>query len=56
MNRGDTAASRRYLARALRYQPLHLKTGLRLLRTFLPAPIARALTGRTRDLPADQRG
>jgi glycosyltransferase involved in cell wall biosynthesis len=56
MNRGDIAASRRYLARALRYQPLHLKTGLRLLRTFLPAPIARALTGRTRDLPADQRG
>jgi glycosyltransferase involved in cell wall biosynthesis len=56
MNRGDTAASRRYLARALRYQPLHLKTGLRLLRTFLPAPIARALTGRTRDLSADQRG
>ena len=56
MNRGDIAASRRYLARALRYQPLHVKTGLRLLRTFLPAPIARALTGRTRDLPADQRG
>jgi hypothetical protein len=55
MNRGDVASSRRYLARALRYQPLHLKTGLRLLRTFLPSPIARALTGRTRDLPADQR-
>jgi glycosyltransferase involved in cell wall biosynthesis len=41
------AAARVYFARILRHQPTHLKSALRLLRTFLPAPVARMLSGRT---------
>ena len=44
---GDRIAARRYFARILRRHPTHLKSGLRYVRTFLPAPIARALGGRT---------
>jgi len=47
MQRQDPAAARVYFARILRRQPTHLKSALRLLRTFLPAPVARALSGRT---------
>jgi glycosyltransferase involved in cell wall biosynthesis len=47
MRTGDMAAARRYFIRALRYQPANLKMALRLLKTFLPAPLARALSGRT---------
>jgi glycosyltransferase involved in cell wall biosynthesis len=47
MQRHDSAAARVYFARILRQQPTHLKSGLRFLRTFLPAPVARALSGRT---------
>ena len=47
MQRQDPAAARIYFARILRRQPTHLKSALRLLRTFLPAPLARALSGRT---------
>ena len=47
MQRQDPAAARIYFARILRRQPTHLKSALRLLRTFLPAPVARALSGRT---------
>jgi len=47
MQAGDRAAARGYFARILRRQPTHMKSALRYLRTFLPAPIARALSGRT---------
>src|SRR5215472_8976028 len=47
MRAGDRAAARRYFARILRRQPTHMKSALRYIRTFLPAPIARALSGRT---------
>jgi glycosyltransferase involved in cell wall biosynthesis len=45
---GDPVAARRSFMRALHYNPLHLKTALRLARTFMPAPMAQRLTGRTR--------
>lgn len=47
MQSGDLAAARRYFARALREQPLDVKTALRMARTFLPLKLARALSGRT---------
>jgi glycosyltransferase involved in cell wall biosynthesis len=47
MQQGNPVAARVYFARILRHQPTHLKSALRLLRTFLPAPVARALSGRT---------
>jgi glycosyltransferase involved in cell wall biosynthesis len=47
MQAGDRAAARVYFARILRQQPVHLKSALRFIRTFLPAPVARALSGRT---------
>jgi glycosyltransferase involved in cell wall biosynthesis len=47
MQQGNPAAARAYFARILRHQPAHLKSALRWLRTFLPAPVARALSGRT---------
>jgi glycosyltransferase involved in cell wall biosynthesis len=47
MQRGDSTAARAYFARILRHQPTHLKSVLRLAKTFLPAPVARALSGRT---------
>ncbi len=56
MRAGDRAAARRYFARILRQQPTHLKSALRFMRTFLPAPIARALSGRTaRAKPSPER-
>jgi glycosyltransferase involved in cell wall biosynthesis len=48
MLKGDQAGARRALMLALRVDPFHLKTYFRLLRTFLPHRLARALTGRTR--------
>ena len=39
MQAGDRAAARGYFARILRRQPTHMKSALRYLRTFLPAPI-----------------
>ena len=47
MRRGEMAAARRSFIRALRYEPAGLRNMLRLARSFLPAPIARALSGRT---------
>jgi glycosyltransferase involved in cell wall biosynthesis len=44
---GNPIGARRYFARILRQHPTHLKSALRYIRTFLPAPIARALSGRT---------
>jgi hypothetical protein len=48
MQRGDTAAARRAFRAALREDPRRLKNLMRLLRTYLPMRMRRALTGRTR--------
>jgi glycosyltransferase involved in cell wall biosynthesis len=48
MNRGDVREARHAFRRAFEEDPARLKNLMRLLRTFLPTPIARALTGRTR--------
>jgi glycosyltransferase involved in cell wall biosynthesis len=55
MRAGDRAAARRYFARILRQHPTHLKSALRYIRTFLPAPVARALSGRTAGTMVDNR-
>jgi glycosyltransferase involved in cell wall biosynthesis len=47
MRAGNPAEARRYFARILRQHPTHVKSALRYIRTFLPEPIARALSGRT---------
>jgi glycosyltransferase involved in cell wall biosynthesis len=47
LRRGDYLTARAYFIRALRYRPSDLKTAMRLLRTWLPARLARTLTGRT---------
>jgi len=47
LSSGDKRKARVLLSRALRFQPLRLKTHLRLARTFLPAVLARALGGKT---------
>jgi glycosyltransferase involved in cell wall biosynthesis len=47
MRAGERAEARRYFARILRRHPTHMKSALRYIRTFLPEPIARALSGRT---------
>ena len=47
MRAGNHAEARRYFARILRQHPTHVKSALRYLRTFLPRPIAQALSGRT---------
>ncbi|HXZ87162.1 MAG TPA: glycosyltransferase [Candidatus Binataceae bacterium] len=47
---GEVEAARGYFVRALRHQP-NLRTALRLMRTYLPARIARALSGRTAQGP-----
>ena len=49
MHAGERAAARRYLARALRREPADFRIAMRLLRTFLPTRLARALSGRTHD-------
>jgi hypothetical protein len=45
---GDRATARRAFARALRFDPFRIKNYLRFARTFLPEPMARALSGRSR--------
>jgi glycosyltransferase involved in cell wall biosynthesis len=45
MRNGDIAEARRAFIRALGYRPLNLRTSLRLVRTFLPPSLARALSG-----------
>jgi glycosyltransferase involved in cell wall biosynthesis len=47
MREGDRGSARRAFLYALRIDPLHLKTYLRLIRTFLPPVIARMLSGST---------
>jgi glycosyltransferase involved in cell wall biosynthesis len=45
--RGDRTTARRAFLRALRIDPLRPRNYLRLARTFLPAGVARALSGRS---------
>jgi glycosyltransferase involved in cell wall biosynthesis len=45
MHDGDMTEARRAFISALSYRPLHLRTSLRLARTFLPPSLARALSG-----------
>jgi glycosyltransferase involved in cell wall biosynthesis len=46
MSRGNMAGARRCFIRVLRYDPRHLKSYMRIVRTFLPGPIRRALGGK----------
>jgi glycosyltransferase involved in cell wall biosynthesis len=46
MSRGNLPAARRCFLRVLRYDRFHLKSYLRIARTYLPTRIARALSGR----------
>ncbi|MGH7931959.1 MAG: glycosyltransferase family A protein [Candidatus Binataceae bacterium] len=50
LNAGDASAARRAFLNALLVDPLRFKNYLRLLRTFLPLGLARALSGRTREI------
>ncbi|MBF6569693.1 MAG: glycosyltransferase [Candidatus Binataceae bacterium] len=45
LREGRTAEARRNFIRSLRYDPFNLKNILRIMRTFLPASMAKALTG-----------
>ena len=46
MSRGNTVGARQCFMRVLKYDPRHVKSYLRIARTFLPAPVRRALGGR----------
>ncbi len=46
MSRGNLAGARRCFVRVLRYDKFHLKSYLRIVRTYLPKSIAQALSGR----------
>jgi len=48
MRDGRKADARRSFMTALSYDPMNFRNAMRLARTFLPAQVARALTGRTR--------
>jgi hypothetical protein len=47
MRTGDRRRARAALIRALRFDPFRVKNYLRLARTFLPAPLARAMSGKS---------
>ncbi|MBF6569694.1 MAG: glycosyltransferase [Candidatus Binataceae bacterium] len=47
LRHGRSAEARRNFIRSLKYDPFNFKTALRMMRTFLPASMARALGGRT---------
>jgi len=51
MSRGNMAGARRCFIRVLKYDPRHVKSYLRIVRTFLPAPVRRALGGRASRAP-----
>jgi glycosyltransferase involved in cell wall biosynthesis len=46
MSRGNMEGARRCFIRVLKYDPRHVKSYMRIARTFLPAPIRRALGGK----------
>ena len=47
LRNGDYLTARDFFKRALLHRPTDIRTGLRLFRTWLPARLARLLTGRT---------
>jgi Tfp pilus assembly protein PilF len=47
MRAGDRKRARAALVRALRFDPFRVKNYLRLARTFLPAALARAMSGKS---------
>lgn len=46
MSRGNLVGARQCFIRVLQYDPRHVKSYLRIARTFLPGPVRRALGGR----------
>ncbi len=54
MQSGNAALARSYFVRILRRNPTHFKSVLRYIRTFMPAPLVRALSGRTAGMTSDQ--
>jgi glycosyltransferase involved in cell wall biosynthesis len=46
MSRGNMPGARQCFIRVLRYDPRHMKSYMRIARTYLPAPIRRALGGK----------
>jgi len=46
MSRGNMAGARRCFVRVLKYDPRHVKSYMRIVRTFLPAPVRRGLGGK----------
>jgi glycosyltransferase involved in cell wall biosynthesis len=46
MSRGNLTGARQCFIRVLKYDPRHLKSYLRIARTFMPAPLRRALSGK----------
>jgi glycosyltransferase involved in cell wall biosynthesis len=46
MSKGNMEGARRCFIRVLKYDPLYVKSYLRIARTYLPAPIRRALGGK----------
>ncbi len=48
LREGKRAQARRYFLQALRFEPMHLKSYFRILRTFLPQALIRATSGNTR--------
>ncbi|HKN14067.1 MAG TPA: glycosyltransferase [Candidatus Binatus sp.] len=46
MSRGNMEGARRCFVRVLKYDPRHVKSYMRIARTYLPAPIRRALGGK----------
>jgi len=46
MSKGNMQGARRCFIRVLQYDPLYVKSYLRIARTFLPAPVRRALGGK----------
>ena len=46
MSRGNMVGARRCFIRVLKYDPRHVKSYMRIVRTFLPAGVRRALGGR----------
>ena len=51
MSRGNMAGARRCFIRVLKYNPRHVKSYMRIVRTFLPAPVRRALGGKASRAP-----
>jgi len=51
MSRGNMEGARRCFIRVLKYDPRHVKSYMRIARTFLPEPVRRALGGKAARAP-----